>query len=174
MKEIIIFDGDGTLWFPRTTKTKKKPHWIYYSSKTAKDPIKELMLTPTTLSTLRKLKQKGKILVLLSTHLHPPKEADAIIRRKIRHLRLGKYFDEVRATSDFHGSKGELITEILKKRGIPKCKALMVGDSYVWDYKPASDNGIEALLIKTVYDKHPRANRVKRKIKSLKDMFGYL
>ena len=29
MKKIIFFDGDGTLWYPKETKHKRNPVWIY-------------------------------------------------------------------------------------------------------------------------------------------------
>ena len=28
-KTIIFFDGDGTIWYPKNTKRKVAPHWIY-------------------------------------------------------------------------------------------------------------------------------------------------
>ena len=95
----------------------------------------------------------GIIIVILSTHPHPPKQADAIIKQKIKHFNLKDLFDEVHATREYHGSKGEFMIEILKKRGIPKSKALMIGDSYNWDYKPAREVGIDALLIESEYMK---------------------
>ena len=33
MKKIIFFDGDGTLWYPKKTKYKEHPVWLY------RDPI---------------------------------------------------------------------------------------------------------------------------------------
>jgi hypothetical protein len=32
-KLIIFFDGDGTIWYPKATKRKVKPHWIYSDPK---------------------------------------------------------------------------------------------------------------------------------------------
>jgi len=174
-KKIIFFDGDGTLWYPKATKYKKGPWWVYYDKKTNKDPNKHMILTPTTLTTLKKLKKLGIYLVILSTHPHPPKEADAIIKGKVKHFDLHKLFDEVHATREYHGSKGKVMVKILKRLNIRKSKALMVGDMYDWDYKPAREKGIEALLITSNYGvKHIKSKRVSRKIKKLNEIFNYL
>ena len=29
MKKVVFFDGDGTLWYPKTTKRTAAPHWVY-------------------------------------------------------------------------------------------------------------------------------------------------
>lgn len=174
-KEIIFFDGDGTLWYPQTTRYTKKPHWIYLQSKKAGDHYKHLVMIPTVLSTLRKLKKTGVITVLLSTHPHPPKEADSIINHKVSHFKLHTLFDEIHATREYHGSKGEFIVKILKKRSIPKIKALMVGDHYRWDFKSARDVGVDALLIESEYmQKEIQNRRIKRTIKKLSDVLSHV
>ena len=82
-KEIIFFDGDATLWYPKKTKYQEKPHWIYSLAGTRDNYHKHLIIIPTVLATLKKLKEMKVITVLLSTHPHPPKEADAIIQHKV-------------------------------------------------------------------------------------------
>ncbi len=62
--------------------------------------------------------------------------------------------------------------KILKKRKIPKSKALMVGDSYKWDFEPAKERGIDALLIESEYE--PMKKHVKRTIKKLSDIFSHI
>lgn len=174
-KKIIFFDGDGTLWYPTKTKRQEKPHWVYKTDGTPDDHCNQLMLIPTVLPTLKKLKKLGVITVLLSTHPHPPKEAKALIHHKVRYFELNDFFDEIYATREFHSSKGEFITKILKKRGIAKKDALMVGDNYHWDYKPARDTGIDALLIESEYmRKDPIGKRVRKTIKRLSDVLGYI
>ena len=117
MKKIIFFDGDGTLWYPKKTKHKKGAWWIYKLPGSYKEHNKHLILTPTTFSTLKKLKKKGIITVIISTHPHPPKEAEVILREKIRHFKLKGLFDEVIATPDsgFYKNKGRTIVKILNK-----------------------------------------------------------
>ena len=174
-KEIIFFDGDGTLWYPKSTRYSEKPHWIYLKSKNADDHYKHLVIIPTVLSTLKKLKKIGIITVLLSTHPHPPKEADAIINHKTKHFKLDELFDEIHATREYHGSKGEFIEKILKERKLSKSKALMVGDHYHWDYESAKNVGVDALLIESKYmQKIIRSRRIKRTIKKLSDIFNYI
>ena len=174
-KEIIFFDGDGTLWYPKKTKYQEKPHWIYSLEGTLDDHCKHLMLIPTVLTTLKKLKEYKIYTVLLSTHPHPPEEADAIIQHKIAHFKLRRLFDEIHATREFHASKGEFIAKILKKRGIPKNKALMIGDNYRWDYKPARDVGVDALLVESEYMKNDRqGKRIKKTIKKLSDILNHI
>ncbi len=170
-KKIIFFDGDGTLWYPIKTKYQKKPHWVYKTEGTLEDHCRQLMLIPTVLTTLRKLKKLGMTTVLLSTHPQPPKEADALIHHKVRHFKLNEFFDEIHATREFHSSKGEFIAKILKERGIAKNDALMVGDNYHWDYRPARTVGVDALLIESDYMRSdPLAKRVKKTIKRLSDI----
>lgn len=172
-KKIVFFDGDGTLWYPKKTKYNKHPIWLY-RDKRFKNHSNHLILTPSALITLKKLKKMGILTVVLSTHPHPPKEADMIINNKIKHFKLDKLFDEVYATRNkgINKCKGRKIVKILKKKKIPKSKALMIGDSYKWDYKPAKKNGIDALLIESEYE--PMKNKIKRTIKKLSDIFEYL
>lgn len=170
-KKIIFFDGDGTLWYPKKTKYSKHPVWLY-KDKRFKNHTNHLILTPSALSTIKKLKQMGIITIVLSTHPHLPKEADAIIKHKIKHFELDELFDEVYATREYSRSKGEFISKILKKRKIPKSNALMVGDSYKWDFQSAKENGIDALLIESEYE--PMKKQVKKTIKKLSDVFEHI
>lgn len=174
-KKIIFFDGDGTLWYPKSTRYTQKPHWIYLQSKHAGDHYKHLVMIPTVFSTLKKLKKMDVITVLLSTHPHPPKEADSIINHKVSHFNLNSLFDEIHATREYHGSKGEFIVKILKQRGIPKNKALMVGDHYRWDYKSARDVGVDALLIESDYmQSEIQGRKIKGTIKKLSDVLDHV
>ncbi|OIO81730.1 hypothetical protein AUJ84_00390 [Candidatus Pacearchaeota archaeon CG1_02_32_132] len=174
-KKIVFFDGDGTIWYPKRTKWKEGPWWIYKDKETSTDSKFHLVLTPTAHSTLKKLKTQGIILILLSTHPHSPREAKLIIDEKVRHFNLKNIFDEVHATREYHHSKGEFILKILNKRKIPKSQALMVGDHYLWDYKPARDVGIDALLIKTDYTKFQKnGNRIKKTIRKIKEILNYV
>lgn len=175
MKNIVFFDGDGTLWYPKATKYEIPPVWVYHSPETAKDPNRHLELTPTALSTIKQLKSRGVYLAILSANPRPPEEANAIMQEKVRHFRLQALFDEVHATQAYAGSKGEFMLDILKRTGFPKGQALMVGDHYEWDYKPAQDRGIDALLIESGYRKtSPGAARIRRVIRSLKDVLDHI
>lgn len=167
VKKVIFFDGDGTLWYPRKTKHTEKPHWVY-KDKSIKDYHPHLVLIPTVEKTLKKLNKVGIITILLSTHPHEIKEAYRVMNKKVDYFKLKKLFTEIHATREYHKSKGEYIVEILKRLKIPKSKALMVGDNYLWDYKPARNIGVEALLIQSDYMKKDK------RLKTIKRISGVL
>lgn len=175
MKKIIFFDGDGTLWYPKITKYSKAPHWVYHDPITRSNPNIYLALTPTTRHTLKKLKKKGIKTIILSASPYPEDTATQILKEKTKLFGLYHLFDEIHATRPYQKSKGEFILEILKRHKIPKTQALMIGDIYLWDYKPAKDIGIDALLIESEYRKlHPNNNRVRNTIKQLKDILDFV
>lgn len=158
IKEIIFFDGDGTLWYPKQTKRKIAPHWVYSDPQIGDAYKDHLVLIPSVLATLKKLKKQGVMLIMISTHPHPRKEADVILDDKIRHFKLDTIFDEIYTARNYREGKGEVILSVLRKNGIPKSRALMVGDSYRFDYLSARRIGVDALLIKSEYMRgHPRA-----------------
>ena len=167
-KRIIFFDGDGTLWYPIKTKHTVKPHWVY-QDKSIKDYHEHLVLIPTVESTLKKLNKLGIITIILSTHPHKEEEAYRIINNKVKYFKLEKLFTEIHATREYHESKGEYIAKILKRFNIPKSRALMVGNNYLWDYKPARFMGVDALLVQSDYMK--KDSRLKT-IKSISEVLG--
>ncbi len=172
-KKIIFFDGDGTIWYPKKTKRSVAPHWIYKDATIGKDFLDHLILIPLVLKTLKELKKRGFIIVLISTHPHSPKVARALLREKITYFKLEKFFDEFHAARDYPEGKGEIILEVLRKRNIFKSQALMVGDSYAYDYWSAKQVGVDCLLIKSEYLK-PEGRRVKRTITRLDDVLTFL
>jgi phosphoglycolate phosphatase-like HAD superfamily hydrolase len=169
-KLIVFFDGDGTLWYPKKTKRKKHPVWLY-KDKRYKNYTKHLVLTPSVVSTLEKLKKHQIITVVLSTHPQPPKKANKILKEKINYFHLSNLFDETHATKEYPESKGEFIVKILKERNIPRKKALMVGDSFEWDYNSAREKGVDALLINSDYEK-TKINE--DEVKKLSDAISYV
>lgn len=169
-KSIIFFDADGTLWYPIKTKHTEKPHWLY-RDKSIKDYHPHLMLIPTVKNTLKKLKELGVITIILSTHPHEIDEAYERINKKVKHFNLGELFTEVHATREYHESKGEYITEILERLNIPKTKALMIGDNYLYDYKPAKDIGVDALLVESDYMKKDKRLKTIKKLSDIIEMY---
>lgn len=170
-KKIIFFDGDGTVWYPRASKWSSAPHWIYSDKNIGDNYLEHLILTPSALVILKKLKKLGIILILLSTYPHLPREADILQKAKIKHFKLEEVFDDFYTSRDKRSGKGEAIIRILSKKHIPKSQALMVGDSYQFDYLSAKKVGVDALLIKTDYMKHPpRGRKIQNIIGGLKDL----
>ena len=89
------------------------------------------------------------ILVALSTHPHKRAEADRHMASKIDHLQLKSVFDFVYTARPYPWGKGKVIESVLKKRKIKKTHALLVGDSYVYDYQSAKMVRVECILIRT-------------------------
>lgn len=170
-KKIIFFDGDGTIWYPRASKRSKAPHWIYSDEKIGDNYLEHLTLTPSALVSLKKLRKLGIILILFSTYPHSAKEADILQKVKIKHFKLEEIFDDFYTSRDKRSGKGEAIVRILRKKHIPKSQALMVGDSYRFDYLSTKKVGIDALLIKSAYMKHPsRGRKIQNTIGGLGDL----
>ncbi|HBL39489.1 TPA: hypothetical protein DDZ10_02350 [Candidatus Uhrbacteria bacterium] len=173
MKRIIFFDGDGTLWYPKTTKHTRKPHWIYHDPTTMNDPLSHLAVIPGVKRTLRELQRRGILTVLISTHPHTKKDADQLLQEKVRHFKLDSLFNEVHSSRLTPTGKGTVIKRVLKQRHIPKTRALMIGDSYIWDYRSAKDAGIDAVLIDTAYLRaRPGTGKVKQRIKSFSEILA--
>jgi FMN phosphatase YigB (HAD superfamily) len=134
-----------------------------------------LVITPTTLSTLKTLKKQGIYLVILSTHPHLAKEAKIVLTEKVMHFKLDRFFNEVIATREDPSSKKQYILRTLKKLHLPKPAALMVGDSYKWDYLPARQAGIDPVLLDSVYrKKDSKAKKVQQVIQTVKEVLRYV
>ncbi len=98
-----------------------------------------------------------------------------VLNKKVVHFKLNTFFDQVIATRNQPASKKEFILRVLKKLNIPKSQALMVGDSYKWDYQPARQAGIDAVLLESEYRKEDsQAKKVKFVIKHLSGVLGYI
>lgn len=179
MIKIVFFDGDGTLWYPKATQHTKKPHWIYSDLSKTHDYKHHLILTPNVKSTLYELRKRKILTVVVSTHPQKPKVADVILREKVTHFGLEDLFDEVHTARNVVTGKGDVIVKVLERLGIPKKSAIMIGDSYRWDYMAAKKVGVKGLIMDTRYlseyaKTYPGAGRIKRKIKTVGDVFSYI
>lgn len=157
-KKIIFFDADGTLWYPHATKRARGPVWLYLDEELRHDHLPHMSLTPQAVETLQTLREHGIITVILSTHPHEPEEAARRLDEKVRHFRLEELFDEVYATPEYHAAKGEKMVEILERHNFSRSDALMVGDSYKWDYVSAKDVDVDAVLINSDYHQENKEN----------------
>jgi phosphoglycolate phosphatase-like HAD superfamily hydrolase len=81
------------------------------------------------------------------------------MKAKIEYFNLGKVFNYVITAKDRATGKGKEIVRLLKRLKIPKSKALMVGDSYLFDYLSARKVGVDAYLIETDYNMDYRLKR---------------
>jgi len=187
VKKIVFFDGDGTLWYPKRTRFGEKPWWIYRDPEVRRDPRAHLMLTPKAKSTLKALKGEGMVVVVLSTrpsltvtdHEMSPKDYRKRLNDFAAYFGIDRYIDEYRACDPGKGDSNlkEIdILSVLKRRGIPKSRALMVGDSYAHDYLSSRRAGIDCVLIDSF--RHTKGDlrykRLRRKIQDLGGVFRYL
>jgi len=176
MKKIIFFDGDGTLWYPRSTKKTKKPHWVYHDSTTKDNYLEHIMLIPGVLKTLKKLLTKKIILVVISANPNVDIKALKEIEEKLEYFKIIQYFSNffVSDGADPQG-KSKRIISVLKQLNLSPDDALMIGDSYYYDYLAAKSIGVEALYIENNYSKKPEVISDDIKIVSgVADIISYL
>jgi beta-phosphoglucomutase-like phosphatase (HAD superfamily)/predicted kinase len=175
-KKIIFLDGDGTLWYPKKTKRTEKPHWIYDHPETKDNYLEHLELTPDTKETLEKLKDLGVYLVVISANPRAEHMAVPEIKERLEHFGLTSFFYSVRSSlgSDPKG-KAEVMLDVLNTIGLGKEGALMIGDSFVYDYLAAKEVGIDALWIENSVSKLPEVMPTDLKsIKELSDVFKWI
>lgn len=155
-KKIIFFDGDGTLWYPKATKRTQKPHWVYYDVATKDNYLEHLALTPGTRETLTWLKENDAILVVLSASPYDEKAAVREINERLNYFELSGLFDAVRASDGSNpAGKAAIMLEVIASFGLEKHDAIMVGDSYFYDYLAAKEVGIDAVFIENEVAKKP-------------------
>jgi phosphoglycolate phosphatase-like HAD superfamily hydrolase len=155
-KKIIFLDGDGTLWYPKSTKRTEKPHWIYHDPLTKDNYLEHLELTPKTKETLKKFRDMGMYLVVISANPYAEDIAVKEIKERLKYFGLTDLFYSCRASegSDPLG-KPAIMLNIIKELGLEKDDAVMVGDSYFYDYLAAKDAGIDAFYIENIASKMP-------------------
>src|SRR5665213_1429742 len=132
MKKVIFFDGDGTLWYPKTTKRTKAPHWVYLDDNI--DSYAQFIVTPTTVETLEELGKRGIKRVLLSTSPLPEEEAIMSRIKAAQLVDIHHLLDDIQVSLDYPEGKGERIITLLANYGLNPEDALMVGDTFNWDY----------------------------------------
>lgn len=173
MKKIVFFDGDGTLWYPKTTKRTRIPWWIYDSFPNSF--LDHLELDPDTVETLYYLKTNNVKTILLSTHPDSLENPLEVLRGKIIHLGIGDILDDFFATEEYREAKPKKILELLESLKIDKKHALMVGDSYNWDYRPAERYGIDVVLIDSLYHQERKETEpAKRMVEKLAEIIKYV
>ena len=155
-KKIIFLDGDGTIWYPNKTLRNTKPHWIYNDSETKDSYLEHLQLTPKLKETLEKLSEKGIYLVVISANPYPEDMAIKEIQERLRHFNIAHLFHSARSSASSNpNGKAEVVLEIIESLGLNKSDALMVGDSYFYDYLAIKNIGIDALFIENTVSKMP-------------------
>ncbi len=175
-KKILFFDGDGTLWYPTSTKRTEKPHWIYHNPLTKDNHLEHLSLTPGTRKTLAVFKKKGIYLVVVSANPNPEEQAVKEIKERLDYFKISDLFYSCRASAgDDPNGKVAIILDIIKKLNLTKEDALMVGDSYFYDYLAPKEAGIDALFIENEVSRMPEEIPTNlQTIKEVSDLLGIL
>lgn len=168
-KKIVFLDGDGTLWYPKATKRTQKPHWIYHDPAIKDNYLEHLELTPRTKETLEALREKGMYLVVLSANPYAEDMAIKEIKERLEYFGLTSLFYAHRSSdgNDPNG-KASIILEILSLLGLQREDALMVGDSYFYDYLAARNVGVDALFIENNVSKMP--DEIPQDLQSIKEV----
>lgn len=175
-KKIIFLDGDGTLWYPKATKRAQKPHWVYHDATTKDNYLEHLELTPGTKEALKILHEKGMYLAVISANPCDEEAAVKEIKERLDYFGLSDLFYACRASegNDPNG-KVAIMLEILAGLGLEKEDALMVGDSYFYDYLAAHENGIDAFFIENDVSKRPEMMPTNlQSIKEIEDLLTIL
>jgi 8-oxo-dGTP pyrophosphatase MutT (NUDIX family)/predicted HAD superfamily phosphohydrolase YqeG len=155
-KRIIFFDGDGTLWYPKATKRTRKPHWVYHDIATKDNFLEHIELTPKTKETLQFFSEQGVYLVVISANPESEDVAIKEMREKLEYFGIEKLFYACRVSAgDDPNGKSSIILEILEELNLKKEDAVMVGDSFYYDYLAAKNIGIDALFIENTVSKMP-------------------
>jgi FMN phosphatase YigB (HAD superfamily) len=172
-KKIIFLDGDGTIWYPKLTKRTKKPHWIYDDPTTKNNHLEHLELTPDVEKTINTLKSKGITLVVISANPREKNVAIGEIKERLEHFNLSQHFLSVRSSpGDDSKGKAKIILEVLDALKFKKEDALMIGDSYYYDYLAAKEIGVDALWIENTVSKLPET--MPEDLKSIKEVSDVL
>lgn len=155
-KRAYFFDGDGTLWYPTSTQRTIKPHWVYQDSETKDNYLEHLTLTPGVTELLPKLYEQEIFIVVISAHPGPLDKALAEMHSKLTHFGLIDYIHSYHITpgDDPHG-KTAVIRQVISELNLKPSQAVMIGDSYYYDYLGAKDAGIEAYWIQNPSCKVP-------------------
>ena len=155
-KKIIFFDGDGTLWYPKATKRTRKPHWVYHDEQAKDSYLGHLELTPGTKEVLSTLHERGVYLVVISAHPSVEDIALAEIKEKLDYFEISDYFYAYRASEGSNPQgKVAIMEEVIEKLNLTKDDAIMVGDSYFYDYLAPKEAGIDALFIQNEVSEMP-------------------
>ena len=175
-KKILFLDGDGTLWYPSKTKRTQKPHWVYQDETIKDNYLEHLELAPQVKETLETFYEQGMCLVVISAN--PKDEATAVseILERINHFGLHELLHECRASpGDDPNGKAKIMLEVIQKRGLSRQDAVMVGDSYFYDYLPAKEAGIDAYFIDSPVARMPEVvPRDLQRIQEVSDLIDIL
>ena len=151
-KKILCFDGDGTLWYPSTTKRTEKPHWVYHDPETKEHYLNFLELVPQVRDMLTLFHENDIILAVISASPYSTDVAQAELRKKLIHFDLLDLFHSYHSSDgNTPDDKGRVLSNIIDSIGCVRSDVLMIGDSYAYDHLAARKVGVDAVLITSDY-----------------------
>lgn len=105
---------------------------------------------------LEEIHKMGLQLVVISANPYTEEIAVREIKERLEHFGLTNLFHAVRSSQgDDPKGKSAIMLEILDDLKLEKSDALMVGDSYFYDYLVAKDVGIDAFFVDNIVSKMP-------------------
>ncbi|MGA1050382.1 MAG: HAD family hydrolase [Minisyncoccia bacterium] len=172
-KKVVFLDGDGTIWYPKSTKRTQKPHWVYNHPEIKRNYLEHMELAPKIIETLQTLNSLGVQLVLVSANPSPPKIAELELLEKLEYFNILNFFTSYHSSAgDDPMGKTSVILKVISSMGIKKDQALMIGDSYFYDYQAAKDSGIDAYWIRNNVTKNPE--EFPKDLKALNEVYEIL
>ncbi len=174
-KKIVFLDAIGTLWYPKLTQNYADPGWVFKNKWTKNNPIRYMTLTPGVKPALIRLKKLGIKLVIISAITHESHKVG--LKKLMKRFKIYDLIDEYHTVGYIDGSaKAKKIEHVLKRLGLKKSQALMVGDFYWRDYKHVKERGIDAILFHSEFQnaRWPQTARVKKRIRNLKNVLKYI
>ena len=144
----VIFDGDGTLWWPAGADKSSRPDSIYKGDRVERHSHNNLSLVDGVYDFLKNLRARGYKIFIVSAHPVPGPEALEELKAKIVNLNIKRLVDD-------RNGKTYVIRDIVRDFNLDARNVYMVGDSYYYDYEAGINAGVNSFFIKNDYCKQP-------------------
>ncbi|MCK9596896.1 HAD family hydrolase [Candidatus Pacearchaeota archaeon] len=133
--KLVLFDADGTLWGFTNNKDRVRR-------------LNEAVINKDVLPLLNHLKKRNIPCKLLTYQQYNDKRySQRKIKYWLKHFNLLRYFNEIFIADKNNNIKEEIIKKILSSNRLEKNEIMFIGDRYKWDYLPAKNTGIKAILL---------------------------
>jgi len=143
----IFLDAEGTLYVPKHGRSR----WEFWANPSPEGAEDFFELDSGVEDALRLLRRKAHTLGLVSWNSEP------VLRALLRKFNLHDFFDCIL----INGDKGKRVESYLRRNGLSKDEAIMVGDMPNLDLYPLRRAGIDAILIDRDYNWYVKAEKIK-------------
>ncbi|MDI9355168.1 MAG: HAD hydrolase-like protein [Cyanobium sp. MAG06] len=118
---------------------------MYHDPETKDNYLEHLELTPNVKETIQKLYDLGLYLVVISANPRSEDVAIEEIKERIKYFAISDLFYSIRSSpGDNRDGKANILLEIINELGLKKEDAVMIGDSYFYDYEAIKKIGVDA------------------------------